>query len=67
MTKGRAICPPLCGEKDGDWVIVGLDAAGIDLASGDKLKRLEFSRELDHATELRSELARLLHEARAAG
>jgi heme iron utilization protein len=56
-----------CGAKDGEWILVGLDAAGIDLASGDKLKRLEFSRELEQAGELRSELARLLHEARAAG
>ena len=56
-----------CGAKDGEWVIVGLDAAGIDLASGDKLRRLEFSRELDQAVELRSELARLLKETRAAG
>ena len=40
--------------------------AGI-LRRGDKLKRLEFSRELDQAGELRGELARLLQEARAAG
>lgn len=56
-----------CGAKDGEWVIVGLDAAGVDLASGDRLKRLEFSRELQDAAELRAELARLLREARAAG
>ncbi len=57
-----------CGAREeGEWIIVGLDAAGIDLASGDKLKRLEFSRELDQAAELRGELARLLKEARAAG
>jgi len=31
------------------------------------LKRLEFSRELEEAGELRAELARLLREARAAG
>ncbi len=56
-----------CGAKDGEWIIVGLDAGGVDLGSGDKLKRLEFSRELDRAGELRGELARLLQEARAAG
>ena len=57
-----------CGAREeGEWIIVGLDAAGIDLASGDRLKRLEFSRELDQAAELRGELARLLKEARAAG
>lgn len=55
-----------CGAKDGNWIIVGLDAAGIDLASGDKLARLEFSRELDDASELRSQLAHLLQDARAA-
>jgi len=42
-------------------------AAGVDLASGDRLKRLEFPHELENAGELRSELARLLQEARAAG
>lgn len=56
-----------CAAKDGDWTIAGLDAAGVDLASGDRLKRLEFPRELENAGELRSELARLLAEARAAG
>ena len=56
-----------CGAKDGEWTIAGLDAAGIDLASGDRLKRLEFSRELEEAGELRAELARLLRAARAAG
>ncbi len=56
-----------CGAKDGEWTIAGLDAAGVDLASGDRLKRLEFSRELEEAGELRAELARLLRAARAAG
>ncbi|MBN9053929.1 MAG: HugZ family protein [Rhizobiales bacterium] len=56
-----------CRARDGDWIIVGLDAAGVDLASGDRLKRLEFPHELENAGELRSELARLLQEARAAG
>jgi putative heme iron utilization protein len=56
-----------CGAEDGVWTIAGLDAAGIDLASGDTLKRLEFPSELENAGELRRELARLLDEARAAG
>ncbi|WP_411032979.1 HugZ family protein [Shinella sp. BYT-45] len=56
-----------CGAKDGGWTVVGLDAAGVDLASGDRLKRLEFPRELENAGELRSELARLLRQARTAG
>lgn len=53
-----------CGARDGDWIVVGLDAAGIDLASGDRLKRLEFEHELQEASELRGELARLLRSAR---
>jgi len=56
-----------CGEKDGDWIVAGLDAAGIDLASGDRLRRLEFAGELQEAGELRTELARLLREARTTG
>lgn len=56
-----------CGATDGEWTIVGIDAAGVDLASGDRLKRLEFERELEDASELRGELARLLRKARAAG
>ncbi|WP_313664878.1 HugZ family protein [Shinella sp.] len=53
-----------CGAKEGNWRIVGLDAAGVDLASGDQLKRLEFPHELTDADALRGELARLLREAR---
>lgn len=56
-----------CGARDGDWIIVGLDAAGVDLASGDRLKRLEFERELQAPAELKDELARLLRNARAEG
>ncbi|MFT4159656.1 HugZ family protein [Shinella sp.] len=56
-----------CGARDGEWIIVGLDAAGIDLASGDKLSRFEYAHELEDAKELRTELARLLREARATG
>jgi putative heme iron utilization protein len=56
-----------CAAPDGNWTIVGLDAAGVDLGSGDRLKRLEFPTELASASELRHELARLLGEARAAG
>ena len=55
-----------CGARDGDWSIVGLDAAGVDLADGDRLKRLEYDRELQNTSELRTELARLLNVARAA-
>lgn len=53
-----------CGARDGDWTIVGLDAAGVDLSSGDRLARLEFERELQDAAELPGELARLLRTAR---
>ncbi|MCF3642379.1 DUF2470 domain-containing protein [Rhizobium sp. TRM95111] len=52
------------GERDGDWSICGIDAAGIDLAAGDRLRRLDFAAELSEAGELRGVLARLLKQAR---
>ena len=69
MNSDHADAAPLyashyCGESDGSWTIVGLDAAGIDLASGDRLRRLEFDAELAEPSELRSVLARLLQKAR---
>ncbi|MCP8894036.1 HugZ family protein [Shinella daejeonensis] len=56
-----------CAARDGDWTLVGIDAAGIDLASGDRLKRLEFEQELESAEALRGELVRLLRQARGDG
>ena len=32
----------LAGEKSGRWTMCGIDAAGFDLASGDRLQRVEF-------------------------
>lgn len=53
-----------CGEADGTWIIVGLDAAGIDLSAGDRLRRVEFDNELSDVSELRPALVRLLQNAR---
>lgn len=45
---------------DGDgWRICGLDAAGIDLALGDQLKRLEYDEPLQDVAELRKKLVKL--------
>lgn len=53
-----------CGAQEGNWTIAGIDAAGLDLASGDRLKRMEFDRELETPAELRTVLARLLNHIR---
>lgn len=55
-----------CGARDGNWSISGIDAAGIDLSSGDRLERLEFATELSDARDLRTVLADLLVRARSA-
>ncbi|MDX3926940.1 MAG: HugZ family protein [Shinella sp.] len=56
-----------CDAEDANWVIAGIDAAGVDLSSGNQLRRLEFEKELEEPSELRSVLARLLREARLSG
>ncbi|OJF92996.1 HugZ family protein [Pararhizobium antarcticum] len=48
-----------CGAKGETWQIRGIDAAGIDLASGDQLKRLEFDAPLQNASGLRPLLKKL--------
>lgn len=53
------------GAKKGNWIISGIDAAGIDLSAGDQLKRLEFEQELSDPLQLRTVLADLLHAARS--
>ena len=55
-----------CGAKDGNWSIVGIDAAGIDLSAGDRLERVEFPALLADAADLRTVLAELLAKARSA-
>jgi len=48
-----------CGAKGEKWRICGIDAAGIDLASGDQLKRLEFDVPLQNTSGLRPLLKKL--------
>ncbi|OBZ93212.1 pyridoxamine 5'-phosphate oxidase [Pararhizobium polonicum] len=48
-----------CKAKGTGWRICGLDAGGVDLASGDQLKRLEYEGPLQSAGELRPMLVRL--------
>ncbi|MGI0527120.1 HugZ family protein [Rhizobium giardinii] len=48
-----------CKAEGTDWRICGLDAAGVDLASSDQLKRLEYDAPLQSAAELRMMLVKL--------
>ncbi|MBP1883538.1 HugZ family protein [Sinorhizobium mexicanum] len=49
----------LCRAPVGDWKIVGIDAAGLDLFDGERLKRLEFEAPLQETAELRPLLKKL--------
>lgn len=52
-----------------DWTLTGLDPEGMDIASGDTIKRLFFPRKLTNAGELRTmlvEMARIGREAERA-
>ncbi len=49
----------LCNAPEGDWKVVGIDAAGLDLAYGDQLKRLEFPAPMRDSSELRPLLREL--------
>lgn len=48
-----------CGAQGGKWLICGIDAAGLDLAGSDQLKRLEFDMPLQNASGLRPLLSKL--------
>jgi hypothetical protein len=48
-----------CKAKGTGWRICGLDAGGVDLASGDQLKRLEYDVPLQSSGELRPALVKL--------
>lgn len=48
-----------CKAKGDGWRITGLDAAGIDLACVDQLKRLEYGEPLQSASDLRPMLVKL--------
>ena len=48
-----------CRAGDGDWKIVGIDAAGLDLADGERLQRLEFEAFFEETAQLRPILKKL--------
>ncbi|APG91977.1 HugZ family protein [Sinorhizobium americanum] len=48
-----------CRASDGDWKIVGIDSAGLDLSDGEKLQRLEFDAVLEDTAQLRPILKKL--------
>ncbi|ANK73338.1 MULTISPECIES: HugZ family protein [Ensifer] len=49
----------LCKAPEGNWKVVGIDAAGLDLADGDQLKRLEFPTPIEDSSNLRAILREL--------
>jgi heme iron utilization protein len=50
--------------KKQGWVIIGIDAAGIDLANGDELLRVDFPETISEIAQLRPALASLASYAR---
>lgn len=50
-------------KRDG-WRICGLDAAGIDIANGDELIRVEFAQILQDPAQIRTTLVELVRQAR---
>ncbi|WP_136660177.1 DUF2470 domain-containing protein [Nitratireductor sp. XY-223] len=55
----------LAGEKTGKWQISGIDAAGFELVSGDRLVRVEFDAVLEDSGRLAPVLAEMARSARA--
>lgn len=53
----------LCGAADGAWVLTGIDPEGADLASGDQVRRLEFTTPVTDAASLRAALVALARRA----
>ncbi|MEX0408029.1 HugZ family protein [Aquibium sp. LZ166] len=51
---------------DGDWIMTGIDADGIDVACGDDSRRVFFPQPLESAADLRKALVSMAAEARAA-
>lgn len=49
----------ICGARDGDWVLTGIDPEGADLANGDEVRRLEFMTPVRDASSLRAALVAL--------
>ena len=52
--------------KEGKWVMTGIDAEGIDIASGDESRRIFFAKPLADAADMRKALVSMAEEARAA-
>ncbi|WP_042777455.1 DUF2470 domain-containing protein, partial [Sinorhizobium fredii] len=48
-----------CRAGDGDWKIVGIDAAGVDLSDGERLRRLDFDAVIEDTAQLRPVLKKL--------
>lgn len=53
------------GATAGDWIITGIDAEGIDIASGDDARRIFFPERLKSASDMRAALVRMATEARS--
>lgn len=54
----------LAGEKTGKWQISGIDTAGFEIVSGDRLARIEFDRVLEDSARLAPTLAAMAKSAR---
>ena len=54
----------LLGEDEGDWQLAGLDASGLDLRLGDRLRRLWYDTPLKSAEDMRPQLVILAKRAR---
>ncbi len=52
------------GAADGDWIMTGIDAEGIDLACGDETKRVFFPQPLSSAAEMRTALVAMAADGR---
>lgn len=59
-----AYAAAFAGARDGAWRMTGIDAAGFEIMSGDRLHRIAFDAPLEDAAELRGTLAALARRAR---
>lgn len=60
----EAYATGLAGEEPGAWRLASLDAEGLDLALGDRIRRLWFERPLQKTEEMRPRLVALAKTAR---
>jgi putative heme iron utilization protein len=60
-----AYAAAFAGASDGSWKMTGFDAAGFEIASGDRLHRIAFDAALQDASELRATLVALARRARS--